>query len=97
MVKEVVRLWARMEYHNDKLSDATRADLENVLVEVTLPELTSGGKDAVAQRAAQKAEIREGLRRSRTQSQWAKSDAIAAEAEDGSDDEEDHPPMLSPA
>jgi len=94
MVKEVVRLWARMEYHNDKLPEAVRAELENVLVEVTTPELTSGGKDAVAQRAAQKAEIREGLRRSRTQSQWAKSDAIASEAEEISADEDDPPAAL---
>lgn len=97
MVKEVVRLWARMEYHNDKLPEAVRLELENVLVEVTTPELTSGGKDAVAQRVAQKAEIREGLRRSRTQSQWAKSDAIAAEAEEIADDEDDTPPSLPAA
>lgn len=95
MVREVVRLWTRMEYHNDKLSEATRLELENVLVEITTPELSSGGKDAVAQRATQMAEIREGLRRSRTQSQWAKSDAAAAE--EASPPDEESPPSLSPA
>jgi hypothetical protein len=90
MVREIVRVWATMEYHHGDLSTGTRLELENVLVEVTTPELASGGKDAVALRAAQMAEVRDGLRRARTQSQWAQSDAMAAE-QDGVG-EEDHPP-----
>jgi hypothetical protein len=91
MVREVVRVWATMEYHHGRLADGIRLELENVLIEITTPELASGGRDAVALRASQMAEIRDGLRQARTQSKWAESDAVvieeSEERDEGSDDD----------
>ncbi len=84
MVSESVRLWALMEYHHGDVSDEEKDALEDLLVEMMTP-VASGGKDAVATRAAQMAEIREGLRTARTQSRFIEADVAVAEVEgDGS-------------
>ena len=75
MVRETIRIWALMEYHHGDVSDEERDALGDLLAEMMTP-LASGGKDAVATRAAQMAEIREGLRTARTQSRFTDSDSV---------------------
>ncbi len=86
MVRETVRLWATIEYHHGDLSEGTRGEVEDVLVEIMTPEMASGGRAAIGMRADEKAKIREGLRRGRAETRWA--DAEAKELEEGESDTE---------
>ncbi len=77
MVRETVRIWAQLEYHRGKLSETQSAAVEEILVELLTPEIPSGGRSAVPARAAQAAELREGLRKGRTAARWAAGEADA--------------------
>jgi metallophosphoesterase superfamily enzyme len=85
MVRETVRIWARMEYHHGDVSEKDQEELLELLAEMMTPP-ASGGKDAVAARVAQKAEIREGLKTARTQSRISGAYAVVELDEAGSDE-----------
>jgi hypothetical protein len=80
MVTETVRQWALMEYHHGDISAKDQSELLDLLTEMMTP-TASGGKDAVATRAGQMAEIREGLKAARTQSRFSGMDSVVNEAE----------------
>lgn len=77
MVRETVRIWAQMEYHGGELSSSESAAVEDILVELLTPDAPSGGQGAVPARAAHAAEVREGLRKRKTEVRWADTDAEA--------------------
>jgi predicted MPP superfamily phosphohydrolase len=75
MVRETVRVWSMMEYHHGNLSDGTRLELENLLVEIMTPD-QGRGQAAAATRTAQMAEVRHRLQRARIRSQLGSPDVV---------------------
>lgn len=78
VVRELVRSWALSAYHREPSRRRDEAVLEELLVELLTPERLPAG--SVADRAAQKSQILEDLRRSRLQ------DRVARSVEDGNED-----------
>jgi predicted MPP superfamily phosphohydrolase len=81
MVGEMVRTLALSEYQSEELSKRDDEEVENLLVKILSPDM-DGSRGVVQARAAVSAEVRDRLRKSRTEARWADAEAIESEAEE---------------